>query len=244
MKQDMQYELRQSPAYTVVEVTLERGETVTSEAGAMVSHSEEIRLETGIGDEDEGMFSSLKDSVLGDESLFRNRFTSEGGQGTVELAPSTPGDVTALTLDRDELYLQGGAYIGCGTDVSIDSELGGLDTLLGGEGISLIKAHGSGVLFIGSFGGIDRKEIQRDETLTVDSGHIVAWNADMDYETRRVGGLKETVLSGEGLVMDFTGPGVVFTQTRNYDGFVTQLTEDMPFSGASGDDGGNIDIDI
>ncbi len=232
----MEYELRNKPAYTIVEVTLERGETITSEAGAMVSHTEEITLETGMGDEDEGMLSSVKDSVLGDESLFRNRYTAEGGRGTVELAPSTPGDVTTVTLDQDELYMQGGAYVACGTGVDIDSELGGLDTLLGGEGLSLIKAHGTGVVFVASFGGIDQKKIPRGETLTVDSGHAVAWNAEMEYDTRRVGGWKETVLSGEGLVMDFTGPGVILTQTRNYDGFITRLAEDLPFSG--GDSGG------
>jgi uncharacterized protein (AIM24 family) len=39
-----------------------------------------------------------------------------------------------------------------------------------------------------------------------------------------------TLKSGEGFVMEFTGPGLVLTQTRNPDALVTWLTEVLPFS--------------
>jgi TIGR00266 family protein len=174
---------------------------LTSEAGALVSHTENITMETGIGDESEGFLSSVKDSVLGDESLFRNRYVAEDGEGTVEVAPTVPGDINCVELDNDSLLLQDGGYVAAGEDILIDSDVGGLSSVLGGEGLFFIKAHGTGPLFLASFGGIVEKELNAGEVFTVDSGHAVAWPGDMDYTTEKVGGLKETLFSGEGLVI-------------------------------------------
>jgi uncharacterized protein (TIGR00266 family) len=216
---------------------------LTSEAGALVSHSENITMKTGIGDENEGFLSSVKDSILGGESLFRNRFVAEGGDGTVEVAPTVPGDMTSIELSDDSLLLQDGAFVAAGADVMIDSDIGGLSSVFGGEGLFFIKAHGTGPLFLASFGGIVEKELDPGEVFTVDSGHAVAWPSDMDYTTEKVGGLKETLFSGEGLVMRFTGPGRVFLQTRSYQDFLTDIIARVPSGNGSGD-GGNIDIDI
>ncbi|MEF8774270.1 MAG: TIGR00266 family protein, partial [Halobacteriales archaeon] len=210
----MEYELDARPAYTVATVTLGPGETVTAEAGALVSHTDEIEMETGIGDENEGFLESVKDSMLGDESLFRNRFTARGAPGQVALAPTKPGDVSVVDLDGNSMYLQSGAYVAAESGVSLDTDVGGLDTLLGGEGLFFLEASGRGTLFLGSFGGVVRHEVGPGEQFTVDSGHVVAWDSSMAYDTERVGGLKETLFSAEGLVMRFEGPGEVFVQTR------------------------------
>jgi len=238
----MDYELDSRPAYTVATIALDPGETITSEAGALVSHTDSIRMETGIGDENEGFLESVKDSVLGDESLFRNRFTAEGGPGQVSLAPTVPGDVNVVELDGNSLYLQSGAYVAAGSGVTLDTEVGGLDTLLGGEGLFFLEASGHGPLFLGSFGGVQRHEVSRDETFTVDSGHVVAWDGSMSYNTERVGGMKETLFSEEGLVMRFDGPGEVFVQTRNYDNFIGDIVARIPSQGNGG--GGDVDVDI
>lgn len=230
----MDYELDSRPAYTVVTIALDPGETITAEAGALVSHTDSIAMETGIGDENEGFLESVKDSILGDESLFRNRFTAEGAPGRVSLAPNVPGDVNAVELEGNSLYLQSGAYVAAESGITLDTEVGGLDTLLGGEGLFFLEASGHGTLFLGSFGGVHRHEVARGETFTVDSGHVVAWDSTMSYRTERVGGLKETLFSAEGLVMRFDGPGEVFVQTRNYDNFIGDIVARMP----SDSDGG------
>jgi uncharacterized protein (TIGR00266 family) len=231
----MEYEIQNRPAYAVASVELTPGEELTSEAGAMVSHTETIRMETGVGDSDEGLLESVKDSVLGDESLFRNRFTAEGGAGTVQIAATTPGDMTARDLDGDTVYVQSGAYEAAGSGVTIDTDVGDLDTLFGGEGLFLLKASGTGPLFLSGFGGLQEHEVEAGETFTVDSGHVVAWDAAMEYNTERIGGMKETLFSDEGLVMRFTGPGTVLLQTRNYEDFVSDLAARLPTNNGGGD---------
>jgi uncharacterized protein (TIGR00266 family) len=238
----MDYELDSRPAYTVATIALDPGETITAEAGALVSHTDSIEMETGIGDEDEGFLESMKDSILGDESLFRNRFTAQNAPGEVAIAPTVPGDVSVVELTGNSLYLQSGAYVAAESGVSIDTDIGGLDTLLGGEGLFFLEASGTGTLFLGSFGGVVRHEVPAGEEFTVDSGHVVAWDSSMSYDTQRVGGLKETLFSEEGLVMRFTGPGEVFVQTRNYDNFISDIVARMPSQGNGG--GGDVDVDI
>jgi uncharacterized protein (TIGR00266 family) len=230
----MEYEFKHKPTNTIASVTLDPGEQITSEAGALVSHTETISMSTQTGEADEGFLESVKDSVLGGESLFRNTFVAEGAPGVVDLAPTKPGDMDTSELRGEEVYVQSGSYVAASDGVSLDSEVGDLDTLFGGEGVALLKAHGTGTLFLGSYGGIEQREIAANERFTVDSGHVVAWDATMEYNTERVGGYKETLLSGEGLVMRFDGPGTIFLQTRNYEDFLSEIVERIPSSN-SGD---------
>lgn len=57
----------------------------------------------------------------------------------------------------------------------------------------------------------------------MDSGHLVAFTDGIGFSVRRVGGWKSTLFSGEGLVVDLTGPGTVLMQTRSQDAFLTWL---------------------
>ena len=236
----MDISIDHDPAYAVAQISLDSGEQVTSEAGALVSHTAEIEITTQAGDTNEGFLESVKDSVLGDESFFRNVYTADEGGGMVTLAPSLPGDLHTFTLEDETVYVQQTGYVAAGVDVEIDSEFGGLDTLFGGEGISVLKTQGTGPLVVSAFGGITSVGLDAGETYTIDSGHVVAWDESVVYDTRRVGGLKSTLFSGEGFVMDFTGPGNVYFQTRDYERFVSDIISRVP---SNGDDGVNVDID-
>lgn len=237
----MEYQIDHRPAYAVARIQLSAGEQITSEAGALVAHSEAITVETGVGESDEGLFESVKDSVLGGESLFRNTYLAEGGDGEVTLAPTLPGDVEVVELDGERLFIQSGGYVAAADGMSIDTDIGGLDTLLGGEGLFFLEASGRGPLFLASFGGIREREVAPGETFTVDSGHVVAWDGDMEYATESVGGLKTTLFSDEGLVMRFTGPGTVMVQTRSYEKFLTDIVSQIP---SGNGDGGGFDMDF
>lgn len=223
----MEYEFHTKPSYTMATVSLETGESITAEAGAMVSHTETIDVATGRGDSG-GLLSSVKRSVLGDESFFRNTFTAADGPGEVSIAPYKPGDMDVFEVGDADVLIQSGGYVAAGSDVEITTDVGGLDTLLGGEGLFFLKATGHGPLFLGSYGGLVKRDIPAGKRYTIDSGHLVAWEDTLEYTTRRVGGLKETLLSGEGLVMDFVGPGTVWMQTRDYESFVMDIAENLP----------------
>lgn len=216
----MDYHFENRPSYTTGIATLNKGESITLEAGAMLSHSEHIDIDTQKSSG--GFISSIKNSILTNESMYRNIFTATEDDQKVRFAQNKPGDMMALDLNEDTYYIQSGSYIANSTGVETDSESGDLDSLLGGKGLFFLKASGSGHVFVGSYGGIVKKELSAGEKFVIDSSHTVAWS-DIEYKTRKVGGLKQSILSDEGFVMEFTGPGEVFIQTRDYDAFVNDI---------------------
>ena len=79
----------------------------------------------------------------------------------------------------------------------------------------MIRTTGTGNLFINSFGALDHHMLESGERLIVDNFHLVAFNDSCKYKVSQFGGLKETLLSGEGLVTEITGPGEVYSQAKN-----------------------------
>ncbi|WP_074929741.1 TIGR00266 family protein [Natronobacterium gregoryi] len=221
----MDYEFSHDPSYTLGTARLENGEAITVESGSMVSYSEHVEMETHSSSG--GLLSSVKDSMLSGEQLFRNTFTATANRQTVQFAHTQPGDMRALELAGESVYVQSGSYVANGPGIETDSVSGGFDSLLGGKGLFVLEASGTGDLFVGSYGGIVERELEQGEQVTIDAGHSVAWDESVEFSTHRVGGLKKTMLSGEGFVMTFSGPGRVFLQTRDYDSLLADISANI-----------------
>ena len=217
----MRYDILHRPSFSLLEVELESGEAIQAETGAMIYMSPNIKVQTKMKG---GLLGALKRSVLGGESLFINTFIAEGGMGKIGLAPSYPGDIEAFELDGT-LYAQSGAFLASSEGINIDTKWGGAKTFFGREGLFLLKLTGKGLVFLSSFGAIIRKELH-NERFIVDTGNMVAFSEGLNFKVRRIGGLKSTFLSGEGLVAEFYGTGTLYIQTRSVDSFVGWL---MPF---------------
>jgi uncharacterized protein (TIGR00266 family) len=221
----MDYEFSHRPSYTHLKVTLERGESIVAEPGAMVGHSTTVSVETGTSRD--GVLSSAK-SMLGGESMFTNTFVAEDGSGTVTLAPPTPGDVMAHELRDETVYSTDGAFLAATEGVDIDSEVGGLSSVLSGAGLTPLALKGTGTAFVDAYGGLEKLELAAGESYVLDNEHLIAWDDQIEYSTRRVGDLKSTLLSGEGIVFEFTGPGTAWYQTRDMDSLVDVLAPRLP----------------
>jgi uncharacterized protein (TIGR00266 family) len=87
----------------------------------------------------------------------------------------------------------------------------------------LLKCSGTGTLIVSSYGAIVERTIEAGSTFTVDTGHLVAFPDGIAFNVRAVGGIKSTLFSGEGMVVDLGGPGKVWMQTRSTDAFLTWL---------------------
>lgn len=209
----MKYDITGKPDFSMVELSLEAGEQVTAEAGAMVAMSPNMQIKTKAKG---GLLGGLKRMVTG-ESFFTNDFNAEGAPGTIKLAPSAPGDVDALQLNGNSFLMQAGAYIAHVGDITIDTKWGGFKSFFSGEGFFLIKVSGNGTVFFGSYGGL--KKVVIDGQYIVDTTHIVAFDENINYNVEAVGGLKATFLSGEGLVCRYTGQGDLWIQTRSAPAF-------------------------
>ncbi|MBB4267544.1 TIGR00266 family protein [Roseospira visakhapatnamensis] len=227
----MDYRITHGPAFALLEMDMNEGEQVRCESGAMVTMSPTLTLQSSIGGASSGgllgrALGGLARSALGGESFFVSTYTAEAGPGHLALAPATPGDIRDVEMDGRALVVQGGSFLASSPGIDIDTGYGGVRGVLGGEGLFVLKASGTGTLFLSSFGAIVRRDLEAGERLIVDSGHMVAYAEGMGMEARMVAGgggffkrAFTSATSGEGLVMEFAGPGPVWIQTRNADAF-------------------------
>jgi uncharacterized protein (TIGR00266 family) len=220
----MQSEIKYAPSYSLAIVTLTAGESIQAEAGSMVSMSPGIEMETKAKG---GLLGGLKRSVLGGESFFLNTFNAPNG-GQITMAPSLPGDIQHMQLTGQTMFIQSGSYMASAPNIEIDTKWGGAKTFFSSEGLFLLKATGTGDLFVSSYGAIHEIDLGPGEHYTMDTGHMVAFTDGVGYEVKKVGGWKSTLLSGEGLVVDLTGPGKVYMQTRSPQGFLAWLIPQLP----------------
>jgi len=226
----MEYDIEHRPSYALLSVDLDQSEELQAEAGAMVSHTDGIEIETGAQG---GIVDSLKRTAFGGESFFMNTFSADR-PGHVTLAPPLPGDVIGKELADERLLVQSGSFLAAETGIDIDTKFGGGRTFFGGEGLFLLELSGTGQTFLSSYGAIERVDLDPGETYTVDTGHIVAFEGTTNFDVKKVGGLKSTLFSGEGLVCEFSGEGSVWIQTRSTDAFLSWLIPNLP-AGDGGD---------
>jgi uncharacterized protein (TIGR00266 family) len=173
------------------------------------------------------LLRSFSRKEFGGESFFVNTFTAIRN-ATLQLAPALSWDVRHHDLADETLYVQSSSFLAADPGIDVDTEFGGTRTFLGGEGLFLLRLTGTGPAFLSSYGAIDELTVQQGETRVVDTGHIVAFEDTLEFDVRRVGGLKSTLFSGEGLVCAFSGDGQVWTQTRSPDAFLSWLIPKLP----------------
>lgn len=237
----MNIRVEHRPSYALGIVELAAGESVKAETGAMVSMSGNVKVESGIQG---GLLQSAMRKVLGGESFFVNTFTAEGAPGHVSFAPSLPGDITDLEMSGD-LYVQSGSYLAGSTSVDIDIKWGGARSFFASEGLFLLHLKGRGSVLLSSFGAIHKVPLDGSNSLIVDTGHVVAFDSTVQWNVKKASsGIFTSLISGEGLVCEFTGSGNVYLQTRSNQAFLDWLLPRLPTahtsSGGRGDVGGII----
>jgi uncharacterized protein (AIM24 family) len=83
-----------------------------------------------------------------------------------------------------------------------------------GESLFFLEVSGSGQLLVNAFGRI--VESAMEDAMTVDTGHVVAFEKSLQYSITKAGGSWiQSWLAGEGIVMNFTGQGSILTQSHN-----------------------------
>lgn len=220
----MQYKIMYQPSYSLLELQLDPSESVLAESDAMVSMSPNMAMETGAKG---GVWGALKRAV-GGESMFQNTFTAQNGSGILTLSPTLVGDIAVREMQGESLYVQSGSFLASSPSIELDTKWGGARTFFSSEGLFVLKATGVGLLFLSSYGAVHAVTLGPGQQLVMDTGHMVAFDATMGYHVRMIGGLKQTLFSGEGLVVDLTGPGTIYMQTRNFSSFVRHLAARLP----------------
>ncbi|UGU16808.1 TIGR00266 family protein [Sinomicrobium kalidii] len=208
-----------------VEIELDPQEAVVAEAGSFMMMDNGIKMDTIFGDgsnQDKGVLGKLFSAgkrLLTGESLFMTAFLNvEGGKKKVSFASPYPGKIVPIDLTNygGKFICQKDAFLCAAKGVSVGIEfskrLG--RGFFGGEGFIMQKLEGDGMAFVHAGGTMARKELAPGEVLKVDTGCIVGFTKDVDYNIEFIGGIKNTVFGGEGLFFaTLRGPGIVYIQS-------------------------------
>lgn len=208
-----------------VEIELDPTETAVAEAGSFMMMEEGIQMETIFGDGSQqqkgllGKMLSAGKRMLVGESLFMTAYTNNSQtKRRVSFASPYPGKIIALDLYRlgGKITCQKDAFLCAAKGVSIGIEFQKkLGTgLFGGEGFIMEKVEGDGMAFVHAGGHVTQRELQPGELLKIDTGCIVAFTRNVEYDIQFVGGIKNTIFGGEGVFFaTLRGPGTVWIQT-------------------------------
>ena len=235
----------------VVEVELDPQETVIAEAGAMNWMEDEISFEARMGDgsqPDRGFFGKLLDAgkrVATGESIFLTHFTNHGTRKRrVAFAAPYPGKIIALDLAEQggDILCQKDAFLcaALGTEVTIafNKKLGA--GFFGGEGFILQRLRGDGMAFLHAGGTIIQRQLE-NETLRIDTGCIVAFSPQLDYDIERAGNLKSMFFGGEGMFLaTVRGTGTVYLQSLPFSRLADRIIAHAPRSGGSSKGEGSV----
>jgi len=210
----MDVAIRHSPSFAVARIALDPEEQIRAESGAMMATSAGVGV---VSSTQGGVMKGLKRSLLGGESLFVSTFTAPAAGGWVDVAHHLAGDVVTSEVTPDRpLSITKGCWLASAAAVDLDTKWGGFKNLFGGEGGFLVRAAGAGTVLLACYGALDTIYLADGESVTIDTGHVVAFDPSTTSQIRKVaGGVIQTLKSGEGFVFDFTGPGWVMTQSRN-----------------------------
>ena len=222
----MNIELKHQPSFALAVVTLGANEEVKVEPGAMVSFSDGITVETKA---EGGFFGGLK-RMVGGESFFQNTYRADSQGGELTLAPDLPGDMIVIPVEGDAFLFQSGAYIASEMGLTFDTQWGGAKGFFGSGSIVLLRVTGSGRVLAGCYGAVEERILRPGQKYTVDTGHIIGFDSSISFQVRRAGNWKSTILGGEGLVCELTGPGRVLMQTRSEEAFLGWLIPKLPKS--------------
>ncbi|MDD3827204.1 MAG: TIGR00266 family protein [Anaerolineae bacterium] len=227
----------------VVTIELEPGEVIYSESGGMSWMTGNVEMKTHSG----GGLGKMFKRALSGESLFITDFFVNNNRGTVAFASEFPGKIIPFDLRPGEsIIVQKDAFMCAEKSVEMDmafrKRLG--TGMFGGEGFIMQRISGPGLAFIEVDGEVVEYELQAGQQLKVDTGHLAAMEATVDFDVTMVKGFRNILLGGEGLFLaSVRGPGKVWLQTMPMSKLAQKVAQFMPQAGGKGSSGGlNIDV--
>jgi len=207
-----------------VEIELDPQEAVIAEPGSFMMMTEGIEMQTMFGDgSNQGgfmgkLFTAGKRLLTG-ENLFMTVYSNVSNQKRqVTFAGPYTGKIIPMNLAQlgGKIICQKDSFLCAakGVDIGIEFQKKLGTGLFGGEGFIMQKLEGDGMAFVHSGGYIIEKDLQPGELIKVDTGCLVAFTQNVDYDIQFVKGVKNVIFGGEGLFYaTLRGPGKVWLQS-------------------------------
>jgi uncharacterized protein (TIGR00266 family) len=214
----MRHDVLHGPAFSALRLDMCEGESIVAQPGSMMAMTPGFTVDVRAGVPMEGRRGLGRGvrSLFGGESFFTVVYTAKRDDQHVVLGPDQMGEIRAIEIASDRgLLLTRGAFLACGRDVGFRLHNAGVQGMLATRGLFFLRSMGAGTIFVTSYGGIVEQLLEPGERFVLDNRNILAFSDDMSFESVVLAGsLKDSLLSGEGFVVRFTGPGRVLYQTR------------------------------
>ncbi len=232
-----------------VEVELDPGEAAVGEAGSMIYMDAGIAMDTVFGDgsaSSGGLFNKLLGAgkrLITGESLFTTVYTNQGSSKLrVAFAAPYPGKILPMDLRQlgGMLICQKDAFLCAAKGVSLGIYMQQKMSVgfFGGEGFIMQKLEGDGLAFVHAGGTCLKRELQPGQTLLIDTGCVVAFTPNVNFEIQYVGKVKTALFGGEGLFFaKITGPGTVWLQSLPFSRLASRVFAAAPQRGGSREEG-------
>jgi len=225
----MEIEILGKGAFESALVHFDPSERFVSESGAMYRASANVDIDVTTKSRGSGGLLSGVKRLLARESFFFSTYSiTDNQRGEVGLAPTHQAEIFLIDVDPSAVWVcTGGSYLGSSESLQLDTKFQGLKGFVSGESLSFVEASGSGQLLVSAFGRIVETEVE--EAITVDTGHVVAFEKTLQYTITKAGdSWLQSWLAGEGFVMNFTGHGRILTQSHNPNSFGADLGKQLP----------------
>ena len=218
----------------LVHAVLKKEETIKLERGAM-AYISNVQLEGKMNSSKKGLggvLSAIGRSMTSGESMFITHATGQKDDSYIGIAPSIPGKVHSLHVERNKQYrLNTGAFLACDDSVEyvMKSQDIGKAVFGGTGGLFVMETQGEGDILVSAFGDILAIQVSDDNPVRIDNEHVVAWDVGLEYNISVASGTFGFT-TGEGLVNDFHGNGTVLIQTRNIHSLAEAVRPFLPTS--------------
>jgi uncharacterized protein (TIGR00266 family) len=227
---DVEFEIVEAGDAPVVRARIPAGGSLYSDAGAMMSMTPNLAIESSLRG---GVVGALSRSLLRGETFFYLTISAPDSAGEALLAPAMIGGIERLELSGTEYFLQKGSFLAGEHSIELTTKTQNLTKgLFSGEGFFVTRVSGSGTMLLNTFGSLMKFDLRPGEEYVVDNFHVVAWESTVRYTiTKAASGWISSFTSGEGFVCRFTGPGRIYVQTRNPGAFAGWLGRHLPSRG-------------
>ena len=226
----MRYSIEGEPLPVVI-CTLDSGETMITESGAMSWMTPNMKMETTSN----GGVGKMLGRVFTGESMFQNRYTAQGGEGMIAFASSFPGSIRAFEIaPGQDIVAQKKAFLAStsGVELSVFFQKKVGSGLVGGEGFLMQKLSGQGMAFLEFDGFVKEYDLQPGQQMVIDTGYLAAMSSSCKMDVQTVPGIKNAIFGGEGIFNTvITGPGHLWLQTMPVPQLAGALVPYLPSRG-------------
>ncbi|MFZ4876953.1 TIGR00266 family protein [Janthinobacterium sp. Mn2066] len=211
-------------------VSLKQGETIYCESDAMVMMETALDLK---GKMTGGLGSAIMRRFANGESFFQQHIEAVRGNGDCLLSPTLPGAIEVVDVGARQYLLNDGAFVAAtsGTEMKVRTQSLGNALFAQSGGFFVMETSGTGQVVVSGFGSMFQLDVEPGKDVVIDNSHVVCWDSTLKYEISVttsgsggiggfLGNIVNSVTSGEGIVLRFSGSGKVYVCSRNRDAFL------------------------